>query len=79
MCDVAHVYVNRTCCNAIYETENLIFIGQKFNTERAKLYLCKTRLGCFYVTAILSWGWYGGWGWFEPEVEIRLRWDWAEV
>ena len=36
-----------------------------------------TRLGCFYVTAILSWGY--GWGWFEPEVEIRLRWDWVEV
>ena len=39
----------------------------------------QTRLGCFYVTAILSWGygwgwvdWYWGWGWFEPEVEMRL-------
>ena len=43
----------------------------------------KTRLGCFYVTAILSWGygggWYWGWGWFEPEVEMRLRWDWVKV
>ena len=42
-----------------------------------------TRLGCFYVTAILSWGygwgWYWGWGWFEPEIEMRLRWDWVEV
>ena len=42
-----------------------------------------TRLGCFYVTAILSWGygwgWYWGWGWFEPEVEMRLRWDLVEV
>ena len=48
-----------------------------------------TRLGCFYVTAILSWGY--GWGWieddieaevdlkFEPEVEMRLRWDWVKV
>ena len=46
----------------------------------------KTRLGCFYVTAILSWGygwgwvdWYWGWGWFEPEDEMRLRWDCVEV
>ena len=42
-----------------------------------------TRLGCFYVTAILSWGygwgWYWGWGWFEPEDEMRLRRDCVEV
>ena len=38
-----------------------------------------TRLGCFYATAILSWGW----GWvevdFEAEVEMRLRWGWIEL
>ena len=51
--------------------------------------MCETRLGCFYVTAILSWGY--GWGWieddieaevdlkFEPEVEMRLRWDWDQI
>ena len=36
----------------------------------------ETRLGYFYDTAILSWGygwgWYWGWGWFEAEVEMRL-------
>ena len=36
-----------------------------------------TRLGYFYVTAILSWG--NGCRWVEAEVEIRLRWDWVEV
>ena len=40
-----------------------------------------TRLGCFYVTAILSWGY--GWGWaeadIEAEVEGRFRWGWFEV
>ena len=30
-------------------------------------------MGCFYVTALLSWGW------FEAEVEVRLRWGWVEV
>ena len=43
----------------------------------------ETRLGCFYVTAILSWGygwgWHWGWGWLDSEVEMRLRWDWVEV
>ena len=38
-----------------------------------------TRLGCFYVTAILSWGWVE----FEIETEVDLRlrlkwgWDWG--
>ena len=40
-------------------------------------------MGCFYVTAILSWGygwgWYGGWGWFDTEFEMSLRWGWVEV
>ena len=40
-----------------------------------------TRLGCFYVTAILSWGY--GWGWvevdIEAEVEVKFRWGWVEV
>ena len=38
-----------------------------------------TRLGCFYVTAILSWGY--GWGWVEAEVDLnlRLKWDWDEI
>ena len=38
-----------------------------------------TRLGCFYVTAILSWGY--GWGWLEAEVDLnlRLKWDWDEI
>ena len=38
-----------------------------------------TRLGCFYVTAISSWG--CGWGWvefeIEAEAEVRLSWGWA--
>ena len=42
-----------------------------------------TRLGCFYVTAILSWGygWGYGWGWVEAEVDLnlRLKWDWDEI
>ena len=40
---------------------------------------CSTRLGCFYVTAILSWGY--GWGWVEAEVDLhlRLKWDWDEI
>ena len=42
-----------------------------------------TRLGCFYVTAILSWGY--GWGWFEVDIEaevdlnLRLKWSWYEI
>ena len=34
-----------------------------------------TRLGCFYVTATLSWGW------VEFEIDLRLIWarDWIEV
>ena len=38
-----------------------------------------TRLGCFYVTAILSWGY--GWGWLEAEVDLnmRLKWGWDEI
>ena len=40
---------------------------------------CQTRLGCFYVTALLSWGY--GWGWVEAEFDLnlRLRWDLVEV
>ena len=36
-------------------------------------------MGCFYVTAILSWGY--GWGWVEAEVDLnlRLKWDWDEI
>ena len=34
-----------------------------------------TRLGCFYVTAMLSWDW--SWCWFEFEVEVRLNWGWG--
>ena len=37
----------------------------------------ETRLGCFYVTAILSWGY--GWGWFEVELNLRLKWGWYEI
>ena len=38
-----------------------------------------TRLGYFYVTAILSWGY--GWGWVEAEVDLslRLKWGWDEI
>ena len=42
-----------------------------------------TRLGCFYVTAILSWGY--GWGWIEVDIEdeidlnLRLKWGWDEI
>ena len=32
-------------------------------------------MGCFYVTAILSWGW----DWFEPEVESKFSWNWVEI
>ena len=49
-----------------------------------------TRLGCFYVTAILSWGygwgWYWGWGylnlrmkWGWDEIESKFSWNWVEV
>ena len=37
----------------------------------------KTRLGCFYVTAILSWGY--GLGWVEAEVEIRFSGSFVEI
>ena len=39
----------------------------------------KTRFGCFYVTAILSWGY--GWGWVEVDVDLnlRLKWGWDEI
>ena len=30
-----------------------------------------TRLGCFYVTAILSWG--NGWGWAEVDIEAEVE------
>ena len=39
-------------------------------------------MGCFYVTAILSWG--SGWGWVEVDIEaevnlrLRLKWGWDE-
>ena len=38
----------------------------------------RLRLGCFYVTVILSsdWGCDWGWGWFETEFEVRLSWGW---
>ena len=44
-----------------------------------------TRLGCFYVTAILSWG--CGWvefdieaeSWNGVELRLRLRWGWVEL
>ena len=36
-----------------------------------------TSLGCFYVTAILSWGY--GWGWVEADLHLRLKWDWDEI
>ena len=52
--------------------------------------LVKTRLGCFCVTPILSWGCVKveiedevdlrlrlKWGWFELEVEVRLIWGWG--
>ena len=32
-------------------------------------YVGSTRLGCFYVTAILSWDY--GWGWVEVDVEAE--------
>ena len=51
----------------------LVKKGERLKNWRQKL----TRLGCFYVTAILSCGY--GWGWFEPEVEMRLIWDLVEV
>ena len=35
----------------------------------------QTRLGWFYVTAILSSGY--GWGWVEAEVDYT--WDWSEI
>ena len=30
-----------------------------------------TRLGCFYVSAILSWGY--GWGWVEVDIEAEVE------
>ena len=30
-----------------------------------------TRLGCFYVKAILSWGY--GWGWVEVDIETEVE------
>ena len=51
-------------------------------TSMAKI-MTKTRLGCFYVTAILSWGY--GWGWVEVDIEaevdlnLRLKWSWDEI
>ena len=35
----------------------------------------RTRLGCFYVTAMLSWGC----GWFETEVEMRFSGGLVEI
>ena len=44
-----------------------------------KANIFETRLGCFYVTAILSWGY--GWGWaeadIEAEAELKLTWTWV--
>ena len=52
----------------------------------------RTRLSCFYVTAILSWGY--GWGWVEVDIEaevdlnlrlkwgrdeLKLSWGWVEL
>ena len=40
-------------------------------------------MGCFYATAILSWGY--GWGWVEVDIEaevdlnLRLKWGWDEI
>ena len=41
--------------------------------------MCETRLGCFYVTAILSWGY--GWGWIEVDIEaeVDLKWGWDKI
>ena len=47
------------------------------------LSLIVTRLGCFYVTAIYSWGY--GWGWVEVDIDakvdlnLRLKWGWDEI
>ena len=51
--------------------------------DKSLAILNKTRLGCFYVTAILSWGY--GWGWVEVDIEaevdlnLRLKWGWDEI
>ena len=37
----------------------------------------ETRLGCFYVAAIFSWGY--GWGWVEVDLNLRLKWGWDEI
>ena len=55
----------------------MLELGQHDCMEWANDYM--TRLDCFYVTAILSWGY--GWGWVEAEVDLhlRLKWDWDEI
>ena len=38
-----------------------------------------TRLGCFYVTAILSWGWVDVDIEAEVDLNLRLKWGWDEI
>ena len=38
-----------------------------------------TRLGCFYVTAILSWGWVEVDIEAEVDLNLRMKWDWDEI
>ena len=51
--------------------------------ERKQQKGLSTRLGCFYVSAILSWSL--GWGWVEVDIEaevdlrLRLKWGWVEI
>ena len=58
-----------------------LFSPHTFNfwTMRNQPIVEKTRLGCFYVTAILSWCY--GCGWLEAEVDLslRLKWGWDEI
>ena len=61
---------------------NVLMVLKKCNGNKTNASLqcfILTRLGCFYVTAILSWGY--GWGWVEAEVDLslRLKWGWDEI
>ena len=63
----------------IYEISVNLIID--FNKSRDRPIIDKARLGCFYVTAILSWGY----GWFEVDIKdevdlhLRLNWGWNEI
>ena len=63
------------------KSSEILTVG--LNSEHLVWIIGITRLGCFYVTAIMSWGY--GWGWVEVDIEaevdlkLRLKWGSDEI